>query len=91
MSQGAVAGNAIHQVQPEYPRLARSARIEGVVLLEGTIAKDGTIQNLRVITGHALLTQAAVNAIEQWVYEPFLLNGSPIEIVTTFTLTFSMN
>jgi protein TonB len=91
LSQGAVEGNAIHQVQPEYPRLARSARIEGVVLLEGTIAKDGTIQNLRVITGHALLTQAAVNAIEQWVYEPFLLNGRPIEIVTTFTLTFSMN
>ena len=91
ISQGMMSGNLIHRVQPKYPTLARAARIEGLVLLEGTIATDGTIRNLRVITGHPLLTQAAVDAIEQGEYEPYLLNGEPIEIVTTFTLTFRMD
>ena len=91
VSFGSITGSLIHRVQPEYPSLARSARIEGLVLLEGTIATDGTIRNLRVITGHPLLTQAAVNAIEQWIYEPYRLNDELIEIVTTFTLTFRLD
>jgi protein TonB len=91
VNQGVMSGNLIERVQPEYPALARSTGIEGLVLLEGMIATDGTIRNLRVITGHPLLTAAAVRAIEQWVYEPYRLNGEPIEVLTTFTLTFRMN
>ena len=87
---GVQQANLIHQVLPVYPALARSARIEGVVLLEATISKEGSIENLRVVSGHALLTQSALDAVAQWRYRPTLLNGEPVEVITTVTVTFRL-
>jgi protein TonB len=74
-----------------YPPLAKQARIQGVVLLEAVISKDGAIDNLRVISGHPLLTQAAIDAVKQWRYKPTLLNGEPVEVVTTITVNFAFS
>jgi protein TonB len=82
--------NLIHQVQPIYPPIARQTRTQGVVLLEAVIDKDGSIQTLRVISGHPLLTSAALDAVKQWKYRPTLLNGEPIEVITTVTVTFTL-
>jgi protein TonB len=71
--------------------LAKQARIQGVVLLEAVISKDGAIDNLRVISGHPLLTQAAIDAVKQWRYKPTLLNGEPVEVVTTITVNFAFS
>ena len=79
----------ISQVRPVYPPLAKQARIQGVVVLEAVIGKDGTIQNLRVITGHPLLIKAAQDAVSQWQYKPTMLNGEPVEVVTTVTVNFA--
>jgi protein TonB len=64
--------------------------VQGVVLLQATISKQGTIQDLRVISGHQLLQQAAVDAVKTWRYKPQLLNGEPIEVITTITVNFTM-
>ena len=83
----------IYQVSPTYPPLARASRTQGTVSLEAVITREGTIdpQRLRVLAGHPLLTQAAVDAILKWRYQPTLLNGQPIEIVSTITVNFSFN
>jgi len=80
----------LRKVIPVYPQLARSARISGVVRLIGIIAKDGTIQNLQVVSGHPLLTQAAVEAVRQWVYKPTLLNGTPVEVIAPIEVNFTL-
>ncbi len=84
------AANLIHQVNPIYPPLARQARVQGVVVMEAVISKEGSIESLRVITGHPLLNQAALDAVKQWKYRPTLLNGDPVEVITTVTVTFSL-
>jgi periplasmic protein TonB len=89
ISTGSQAAKLIYQIKPAYPPLARQARIQGVVILEALIGKDGSISTLRVISGHTLLTQAAVDAVKQWKYQPTLLNGEPTEVVTTVTVTFT--
>ena len=71
------------QPRPIYPPLAKQARIQGVVRLNAIIGKDGTIQNLTVASGHPLLVPAALEAVKQWVYKPTLLNGEPVEVVTS--------
>jgi periplasmic protein TonB len=86
----AQAAMLIHQVRPKYPPLARTTRTEGVVLLDAVIDKEGRIQSLRVISGHPLLTQAALDAVKQWRYRPTLLNGEPVEVSTTITVTFTL-
>jgi periplasmic protein TonB len=80
----------IRKVLPEYPPLARSARISGVVRLIGIIAKDGTIQNLQLVSGHPLLARAAMDAVRQWVYKPTLLNGMPVEVIAPIEVRFSL-
>jgi protein TonB len=80
----------IRRVIPEYPALARAARISGVVHLLGTIGKDGTIRNLRLVDGHPMLARAAVEAVEQWVYEPTLLNGEPVEVIAPIEVSFTL-
>ena len=77
--------NLGNEVKPGYPPLARSARVQGTVLLQVTIDKQGAIANLGVVSGHPLLVDAAVEAVRQWQYRPILLNGQPIEVVTTVT------
>src|SRR5439155_188301 len=68
------AANLLSQVKPVYPPLAKQARIQGVVVLEAEISKEGTIDNLKVVTGHPLLIQSAIDAVKQWRYKPTLLN-----------------
>jgi periplasmic protein TonB len=80
----------IRRVLPEYPPLARSARIAGVVRLIGIIARDGTIQNLQLVSGHPLLARAAMDAVRQWVYKPTLLNGIPVEVVAPIEVKFTL-
>jgi TonB family protein len=80
----------IKKVQPEYPPLARQTRIEGMVQLHTIIAKDGTVKQLEVISGHPLLVQAAIDAVRQWVYEPTLLNGQAVEVDTTVDVFFQL-
>jgi protein TonB len=81
----------INRVQPTYPPLARQARIQGTVRLHAIIAKDGTVQQLEVLSGHPLLVQAALDAVRQWRYQPTLLNGEPVEVDTTIDVIFSLN
>jgi protein TonB len=82
--------NLIHQVNPVYPQIARQTRIQGVVVMEAVISKEGSVESLRVISGHPLLLQAAIDAVKQWKYRPTLLNGEPVDVVTTITVTFTL-
>ena len=84
-------GNLIRRVQPAYPPLARSARIQGQVVLAAIISKEGTIENLRILTGHPMLVHAAVEAVSQWRYRPYILNSDPVEVETQITVNFSLS
>ncbi len=81
----------IRQPKPIYPPLAKQARISGTVHLSAIIAKDGTIQKLEVLGGHPLLVPAALEAVKQWVYQPTLLNGEPVEVQTTIDVNFTLS
>lgn len=85
------AARIVNRVQPVYPPLARQTRISGTVRLHAIISKDGTIQQLEVMSGHPLLQQAALDAVRQWRYQPTLLNGEPVEVDTTIDVIFSLN
>ena len=88
VSSGVAEGMLIHQVKPPYPAAAKMARVEGSVALQAVIGKDGSIQNLRVISGHPLLTSAALEAVKQWRYKPYYLNGEPVEVETQIVVNF---
>jgi TonB family protein len=81
----------VSQPRPVYPVEAKQARIQGVVQLSATIGKDGAVQHLEVINGHPLLVQAAMDAVRQWVYQPTLLNGQPVEVVTQIDVNFTLS
>ena len=81
-------GLLIRRVQPTYPPLALQARIQGPVVLQAIIGRDGTIENLHTLSGHPLLVPAAVRAVQQWRYRPYVLNGEPIEVETQVTVNF---
>jgi periplasmic protein TonB len=81
----------LRKVEPTYPAMARQARVGGVVRMQATIGKDGKIKKLDVISGPPLLKQAAIDAVNKWVYSPSLLNGAPIESTTDIDLNFSLN
>ena len=91
VSQGVSQGLLIHQVKPMYPPLARQARIQGTVVLQALISKDGTITNLHVVSGHPMLAPAAVDAVKQWRYKPYFLNGEPVEVETQITVNFTLS
>ena len=84
-------GNLIYRVQPVYPALARQARIQGPVQLRAIVSKAGTIERLTVESGHPMLVKAAVDAVQQWRYRPYLLNEEPIEIETEITVNFVLS
>jgi protein TonB len=84
------AASILQQTRPLYPALARQARIQGNVVLHAIIDKDGKVAQLEVISGHPLLVQSALDAVKQWRYKPTLLNGDPVEVDTTITVTFTM-
>lgn len=81
----------VRQPHPNYPALAKQARISGVVKLSAVISKDGTIKELQVISGHPLLVPAALEAVKQWVYQPTLLNGEPVEVQTQIDVNFTLS
>ena len=78
----------VQRVPPVYPANARIARVQGTVQLSLTIGPDGRVQDMHVLSGPALLTQAAIQAVAQWVYQPFLLNGQPTSVQTTADVNF---
>jgi protein TonB len=83
-------GKLIKKPLPVYPPIARQARISGTVQLIGIIAKDGTIQQLRVVSGNPLLVPAALDAVRQWIYRPTLLNGQAVEVIAPIDVTFTL-
>jgi periplasmic protein TonB len=89
VSSGVSAGNLIRKVLPQYPSIARTAHIQGNVVLEAEISKEGDVTNLHVIDGPPLLRQAAIDAVKQWKYRPYLLSGEPVAVETQITVIFS--
>ena len=81
----------LQRINPAYPPLAKQARISGLVKLEGIIAKDGTVQQLKVVSGHPLLAPAALEAVRQWRYNPTLLNGEPVEVISPIDVNFILS
>lgn len=84
------AGMLIYKIDPEYPRLAKAARISGIVTLKATISKTGEILNLHVECGPAILQEPSLKAIREWKYRPYLLRGEPVEVQTTIKVTFAL-
>jgi protein TonB len=91
VSSGVVAGNKISGPNPVYPAIAKTARIQGQVVLQAEISKGGTIQNLHAVSGPPMLYQAAIDAVRQWRYKPYILNGEPVEVETTIQVNFTLN
>jgi protein TonB len=91
VSGGVQAAKIFRRVVPIYPELAKRARISGAVHLIGVIGRDGTIQNLRVVSGHPLLVSAAIEAVRQWLYKPTLLSGEPVEVIAPIEVNFNLN
>jgi protein TonB len=85
------AANLIKKVTPTYPPLARQARVQGTVRFTAIIGKDGTIQNLQLVSGHPLLVPAATEAVKQWLYKPTMLNGEPVEVITQIDVNFTLS
>ena len=85
------AARLIFQPKPEYPPLAKMARIQGTVRLEAIISKDGMIQDLKVMQGHPLLVKSALEAVQRWRYQPTLLNGEPVEVITEIDVNFTLS
>ena len=84
-------GNLIYRVQPVYPLLARQARIQGTVLLRAVISREGTIENLQVVSGHPMLVQSAIDAVRHWRYRPYFLNDQAVEVETEITVNFVLS
>ena len=91
ISQGVTKGLLIRRVEPTYPPLARSARVQGEVVLSAVISTNGEIENLQLVSGHPMLVPAAITAVKQWKYKPYLLNGQPTEVETTITVIFTLS
>lgn len=91
ISQGVTKGLLVHRVEPTYPTLAKSARVQGEVVLTAIISTAGEIENLQLVSGHPMLVPEAIAAVKQWRYKPYLLNGQPVEVETTITVIFSLS
>lgn len=91
VSAGVQTGLLIKRVQPNYPPLARQARIQGQVVLQAEISKEGTIINLQLISGHPMLAPSAIEAVKQWRYKPYLLNGEPVAVDTQVVVNFTLS
>jgi protein TonB len=90
ISQGVSQGLLIKRVQPRYPQNALAMRVQGAVELQATINKEGNISNLKVVKGDAVLARAATEAVRQWRYKPYYLNGEPVDIETQITVNFRL-
>jgi len=85
------AAKMVRQITPVYPQIAKTAHVQGTVVLHAIIAKDGTVQELQYISGPALLMRSAMDAVRQWRYQPTLLNGEPVEVDTTISVVFTLS
>ncbi|HUB52459.1 MAG TPA: energy transducer TonB [Terracidiphilus sp.] len=90
VSAGVAGGMLIRKTPPEYPTIAKTARVAGTVVLAATITKSGRVSNLQVISGPAMLRQAAMDAVRNWLYKPYLLNNQPTEVQTTINVDFNL-
>ena len=90
ISAGVAVGMLIQKTIPTYPPIAKAARVQGTVVLQAVISKQGTIENLKVVSGPAMLQQAALDAVRQWRYRPYLLNNEPVEVETTVNVIFTL-
>jgi protein TonB len=90
VSSGVMEGNILSRPEPQYPAIAKAARIQGTVVLSATISKEGTIENLKLVSGPEMLAGAAEQAVRQWRYKPYELNGEPVEVQTTINVTFTL-
>ena len=90
VSQGVEQGLILTKVDPIYPPLARRARIQGTVILKVVINKSGDVENMQLFSGHPMLAPAALDAVRQWKYQPYLLNGGPVEVETTVMVNFTL-
>jgi protein TonB len=90
ISAGVAVGMLLQKTTPVYPPIAKAARVSGTVVLQATISKTGLIENLRVISGPAMLQQAALDAVKTWRYRPYLLNNEPVEVETTVNVIFTL-
>jgi len=89
LSSGVASGLLIQKTLPVYPAIAKAAQVAGTVVLQATISKAGTIQNLHVLSGPSMLRQSALDAVGTWRYRPYLLNGQPVEVETTVSVVFT--
>ena len=90
VSQGVTQGLLVRQVNPQYPAMAREMRVEGDVVLEAVIGENGTVRDLKAVSGPAMLVGPAIQAVRQWRYKPYLLNGQPVEVETQIKLRFRL-
>ncbi|MCU1253306.1 MAG: TonB family protein [Edaphobacter sp.] len=90
VSTGVLQGMLLAPIRPVYPAIAKAARVQGTVIVEAVISRKGTIESLRVVSGAAMLQNAALEAIREARYQPFRLNGEPTEVQTTITVNFRL-
>jgi len=90
VSKDVMQGLIRKKVNPVYPDAARKEHIEGTVVLNATINKHGDIENLQIVSGHPMLAPAAIEAVKQWKYKPYLLNGEPVEVITQVQVNFTL-
>lgn len=90
-SEGVMAARLVRRIQPDYPEIAKLMRLSGLVHLRAIIGTDGSVQQLEVLSGNPILARAAVLAVREWRYEPTRLNGRPVEVETSITVTFVLN
>ncbi len=90
LASSLVEGMLVRKTMPIYPPIARLMRVQGTVVLQATISTAGVIEDLRVVSGPVLLRQAALDAVETWVYRPYMLNGKPVEVGTTVNVEFKL-
>lgn len=84
-------GNLIRRIEPQYPAIARQIRLQGTVVLQAFVSAEGRIERPTVVSGPGILARAAVDAVKQWQYRPYYLNGTPIEVETEITVKFVLN
>ena len=90
ISAGVAQGMLIQKTTPMYPPIAKAARVSGTVVIQAMISKQGTIEDLHVVSGPAMLQQAALDAVKTWRYRPYLLNNEPVEVETTVNVIFTL-
>lgn len=81
-------GNLVHRVDPLYPAIAKAAGVQGTVVIKAIISRNGTIERAELLSGPGLLTNPALQAVRQWKYRPYYLNGEPVEVETQITVNF---